>query len=309
MRPRTRAPSRALTGSARSDERQPPISTRQGYAYHPLRPWAEEKAQKAEERQVVRRCIWTAVSGWYEAYEPLFRFCANRAYPDVQVFVEVLHNARSQFFAACARLLQAVQGYDRVYVCDVDLMHVPLQPDLWEYHELRMQATGLPFSNSPRGKEPHGKDRLTGLHMATPEWYEKTKDARAHEIHRLFAGEIGNGRFDDELALMRVCRASGFPVPPKEPLVPRHFAVHLGTLRAYQTHNRPARETALRRRITPEMATKWNETIDSEGFPEAAQESCRGCPQIAEQLERLELYTRKLSPVKTDRYYLKYKAG
>jgi len=256
----------------------------------------------------MRRLVYTAATSWYRAFAPIFKWCVNYSYPEADVRVEIISGIRPPFYAACLRFLQAPsQEYDEVYVTDIDMFHMPLSPGLFEYHEERMRKTGLCYSNSPRsGKEPCGPDRLTGLHFATQEWYDQTSVARVSALQRLNDGDLGNGRFDDELMLMQICKDSGLEIPPREKLIKRHFGIHGGTVRCYENHTRNTRESQLRQRITPDMATMWNQMVDEPGFQEAARESCSMSPRVAFQLEQIELFTRKTSPVKNGNCFMRY---
>jgi hypothetical protein len=256
----------------------------------------------------MKRLIYTAAQGWYRSFAPLFKWCCNHAYPEADVQVEIISGIRPPFYAACARFLQAPsQEYDEVYVGDIDMFHMPQSPGLFEYHEERMRKTGLCYSNTPRSaKEPCGPDRMTGLHFATQEWYARTSVARVSALRRLNDGDLGNDRLEDELMLMQICKDSGLQIPPREKLLPRHFGIHGGTVRCYENHTRSTRESQLRMRISPEMATAWNEMVDMPGFQEAAIESCVMSKRVGFQLEQIEQFTRKTSPVKTGRYFLKY---
>jgi len=242
----------------------------------------------------MKRLIYTAASGWYTAYAPVFEYCCRRSYPDADVHVDIIDDRPEKYYAACYRLLNHPGGdYDEVYVTDVDMMHVPMSPGLWQYHEQRMAHSHLCYSNSPRKGEERGPERLTGLHFATPEWYQRTYDQRDHYLNLLEKGLIGKQRYDDELTLMKVCRESGVGIPPRERLIGRHFGIHLGTIRCYATHSDRARESQLRIRVTHDQAEAWNDIVDSDGFEDVARQACQGSRLVGEHLHRLEAFTRK----------------
>jgi len=254
----------------------------------------------------VKSAIFTAVSGAYIYYAPLFRFCSELSYPGVDVVIHTLDDSPTPFFAAVCRLLYEVDGYDEVYVTDADMIHLPTI-DLFRYHRERMEATGLCYSNSPRGHEHRGAERLTGLHFCTKEWYKRTKKSRTALMEKALRGEIGGSRFDDELALMQVAVESGVGIPPRERLIGRHMGAHLGTIRCYLSHGIREVESQLRVRVTVEQAEAWNDIVDMPKFREMVRGVCEKSPMIAEQLEVLERFTRKWATKKTDRYYLKYR--
>jgi hypothetical protein len=132
------------------------------------------------------------------------------------------------------------------------------EPTLMEFHLKEMENSGLCYSNSPRKSEPMGDKRMTGLHFCSQKWYRKTQEARDMYFHMLENGEIGNGRFDDELALMKVVKSSKIDVSPRfTPLVQRHHGIHMGTFRSYKSHTKQKLNEQLRMRISPEQARQW----------------------------------------------------
>jgi hypothetical protein len=147
------------------------------------------------------------------------------------------------------------------------MMIMPETPSLKDFHIQEMQESGLCYSNTPRGTEERGADRVTGLHFVGFEWFNKTYDARRKYLERCMNGEYTN-RIDDELILMRVIKESGLEVPRKRPLMKRHHGIHFGTLRAYKSHDRKHRFEQLRLRISPERARQWQELIIECGFNE-----------------------------------------
>ncbi len=76
-------------------------------------------------------------------------------------------------------------------------------------------------------------------------------------MHMLNNGEIGNGRFDDELMLNQILVRCRMPAPNLKKLVKRHHGIHLGTVRAYINHSRERLNTELRRRISKTQAQQY----------------------------------------------------
>ena len=230
--------------------------------------------------------IYTAASGHYTHYAPYFELCAKRAYPTVDVRVDILDNVPCLYYAACYRFLNEVPG-DYVYITDVDMVLMPM-PDLFAYHVGMMTVTGLPYSNCQRKNEPMGPDRLTGLHFCTPEWYQATVESRRVYMAKLNRGEVGKGRFDDELTLMRVVRESGLGIPPRRRLINLHFGVHIGTIRAYKSKTRETMRHQLNMRVSPALAQEMCVIMDS---PEWRDIKCDN-RTVREEMRTLEVYCR-----------------
>ena len=168
----------------------------------------------------MRTKIYTAASGHYIDYLPLWEYCAKRSYPEYEVKSTIIVHPKTQYYAACYRLL-VDSDTDYTYVTDVDMMILRENPTIAEFHINQMNQDGLCYSNSPRTKEEDGSNRLTGLHFARLEWYEETKELREKYLHMLDSGEIGNHRLDDERMLMKICKRSGLEIPRPRPLVIR----------------------------------------------------------------------------------------
>jgi hypothetical protein len=202
----------------------------------------------------------------YLGYAEMWRFCIRRAYPEcaVNCMMETA-TGKPKWYAACKRLLitPPMYGGEDVYVTDIDMMILPEIPTLYNFHHSEMIETGLCYSNTPRNNvdELYSRDRLTGLHYATKEWYDRTAEARKKYLEQLEAGRVGTQRIDDELILMKVCQESGLGIPPKHNLIKRHHGIHVGIIRAYFNHGIPIIRTKMKTRISPEMAHKWQAVV------------------------------------------------
>jgi hypothetical protein len=125
-------------------------------------------------------------------------------------------------------------GYDYIYVTDVDMLM------MWEnvpfdlFHEQEMMKTGLCYSNSIRNKHHYmGSKSLSGLHMATQQWLEKTEKERQRYYDLLESGLVGLEREADGWILYNMCERSGVGIPPKFNLIKRHHGTHLGSFRLF----------------------------------------------------------------------------
>jgi len=223
----------------------------------------------------------------YIGYFDLWKYCVEKSYPGTLSHCTVLEKTTTTYEAAVLRLLEdSCQIADYVYTTDVDIMHLPCE-NIIEYHNNRMAATGLCYSNTPRKKEYLGSQRLTGLHFASREWYHKTKNIREMYLHMLAQGEIGNGRFDDELVLMKVCKESGLGIPPTEPLINRHGGIHLGTFRNYYSHSKNKQNQQLRMRINYQQAECWLKFYDDPEFKKIVADTAKKSRVIKEELVAL----------------------
>jgi hypothetical protein len=203
--------------------------------------------------------IFTAASGLYCDYMPLWRWCISKAYQEYDCFCVIIQNPTTRYYAAIYRLLHHPSpDFKYIYVTDVDMMILREKPTLMDFHLREMKKTGLCYSNSKRYSEPQGDRRMTGLHFCNQRWYRKTQSQRDIYIHMLENGEICNNRFDDELILMKVMNDSKIEISPRfVSLVLRHHGIHMGTLRSYKSHTRQKLNEQLRMRITPDQARQW----------------------------------------------------
>jgi len=236
--------------------------------------------------------IYTAASGIYLDYAPLFTYMVKSQYPEYDVDVTKIVSPPATYSAACYRLLvnpAEMTGHEYVYITDVDMMILREEPGILEFHTAEMESTGLCYSNSIRKKhsEPQGDDRMTGLHFATAEWYRRTQDVRSRYFHAVDSGEFGNGRFDDELILKSVCEKSGVGIPRRFPLIARHHGIHLGTIRGYINHTRETMKHQLRYRINPAKARQWITMHEDKRFREICRLTAEKNRVIGKELEIL----------------------
>jgi hypothetical protein len=247
--------------------------------------------------------IFTTVNGRYRVYTDLFTFCCKRAYPDYEVMIGSIINQNTEddkikYLAACMRfLIQPVEDQDNyespdVYITDVDMMICPEKVSIQDFHRAEMGISGLCYSNSPRWKEPHGENRLTGLHYVRHTWWEDTREQRKIEEARIFKGEIGNGKCDDEMMLMRIVKNSGLPVAKYGPLINRHHGIHLGTIRDYAGGTLQTKKTVLRQRIDKEKAWYWCNLIDTADYKKLFAEIEKQDRQATYELKELEKFVR-----------------
>lgn len=249
--------------------------------------------------------IFTVAMGKYRVYTDLFTYLVNKAYPEYEVSVlnadEDLQFSKEflqdhPWFASCLRFTwdPSCGEYKNVYITDVDMMICPETPSLLDFHRAEMRETGLYYSNVPRWREPMGENRMTGLHFVGSQWWIASELAREHERQRLFCGEIGDCKCDDELMLMRIIKNSGLPVTQTSNLLRRHHGIHLGTLRDYRGETLQKRRGAVYSRIRPH-AGYWRELIETEDYKKLFAEIRRQDKDAEWELKELEKFVRQLA--------------
>jgi hypothetical protein len=161
-----------------------------------------------------------------------------------------------------------VDNSGEAWITDADIMVLRESPTIQEFHQAEMKVTGICYSNSPRNNgEERAFERVTGLNYVTPEWYEKTFNARERWYLRLQAGEIGKDRLDDEIMLKKIIEESCLGMAPKfKPLYKRHHGIHFGTARAYRWHEPQMRYIGLSMRISPEQAKQWQAIVSDDEY-------------------------------------------
>lgn len=146
-------------------------------------------------------CCTTVVNEGYQEYIPLYVYFLRTAYPEYDVLV-YFDGTLYPEVAACLELLADIggfeikpllyaydrtnshalmslrwllyddlfEGYENVYIGDVDMFIVREDTPLHEAHVAHAQRIGLPYSNRVR----KGACRLTGLHFVrTADYYPK----------------------------------------------------------------------------------------------------------------------------------------
>ena len=142
--------------------------------------------------------ITTVVDAKYMAFAPMFVYCCRQAYPEYDVkiilrdkclylldcetvlefqgFPRYLYNTIALRFVVP---LENYDGYDYVWITDIDIMMMREDPQLANVHEKQMVETKMCYSNSLRNKDHYlGSKSLSGLHFATQEWFDRVEPER-----------------------------------------------------------------------------------------------------------------------------------
>jgi len=169
--------------------------------------------------------ITTLASGWYKKLAPLFEYTARKYNPgcDVKVFYrEDLFPDYPNNATATLRFLMPnkyFEGYDYVFITDVDFLFLKHSPSMVEYHLDVIKRTGLPYS-AYRGRIKKGSrviwdgkfTRIAGGHVfVSRKWLEQTAPIRAKILSKVRDGV--DRRVRDEIVLYRIMRASGINTP------------------------------------------------------------------------------------------------
>jgi hypothetical protein len=144
----------------------------------------------------------------------------------------------------CLRFIAEFETTIPVLMVDVDF--ILFDRDLVPWHARRMRelktcfaAHHGPYKRPLRPQiAPHGWhkefERVSGgFAYFTPEWYQRTREARAQLATWPLLGEF---RESDEVALCRILKASKLPVPLSKYFPPALRGIHLGDFRPDMKH-------------------------------------------------------------------------
>jgi len=217
--------------------------------------------------------LFVVAEGRYQNYADMWELALEKSYPEYERFILTLDTNPKlpKYYGACIRYLFDHERFTGkyLYITDIDMMIVRESPSLLDFHVKELEETGLCYSNTQRGTEVMGFNRLTGLHFIknNDEWMQATFNIRAQEYGKLCRGEIGQSPIDDELMLMRIVKDSGLPLPPpRRNLIERHHGLHLGTVRAHCSKSHQALRQAISLRVDRTKATAWQEVVGSSEY-------------------------------------------
>lgn len=234
-------------------------------------------------------CITTVVDKNYMAYVPLFVWCIRQVYrSSVGIKIFVRNDCSYNVDADIVPLFQDFpqykyntialrfvvppehyEGYDYVYVTDIDMIIMPERISIEDFHKNEMVTTSLCYSNSLRHKLHYeGYNSLTGLHFASRKWFETTERQRSMYYELLKKGLVGLYREYDGVMLYRIAEKSNLPLPQKLKLKKRHHGIHLGNFRLFTEQDKWAD------RIPMDYRTQWNQWLANKDFLEMV-EQCK----------------------------------
>ncbi len=226
-------------------------------------------------------CISTTVDEKYQYYMPLFVLSLSRSYPeyDIKLFTHGKIKAEvkkalkiaggnccvvSGVFSGWAKHKYSpiswrflvppkhYEGYDYVYVTDIDMMITKEKVSLLKFHKMEMEKTGLCYSNSLRNaKHWKGRQSLSGLHFFNRIWLKKTEKARKRYATLVKQGAKGRKREFDGAMLYKMAKKSKVGISRKYSLVRRHHGIHLGSSRLFTSKYK------IQRRIDRAKCKRW----------------------------------------------------
>jgi hypothetical protein len=198
--------------------------------------------------------ITTVVDHNYQAYIPLFIYCAKKAYPeyDVRVFFrDILPDELGVLIdesylwhlrgfpnnKATTSSLRFVwhdtfmRNYDYCFITDVDILMYRETEPLHEQHLKVMKRAGLECYENIAVKHQKYGNRMPGVLFATKEWVERTREAREKYSEYLLNPDSANYYEHDEVMLYNICKESGLPITFKGTENWRHHGIHFGKYR------------------------------------------------------------------------------
>ncbi len=253
-------------------------------------------------------CISTVVDKTYMAYAPMFVWCCKQVYPsyDIKLFLrdpcpydltgaEVIplfeKFPRYVYNSIALRFVvppKYYEGYDHVYVGDIDIMIMPERIALDEFHRNEMVTTGLSYSNSLRNIHHYcGYQSVSGLHFASKHWFDQTEEQRAIYYRLLERGLIGLYREYDGLMLYRMIEKSGLKLPAKLKLKKRHHGIHLGNFRLFSSKEKIAE------RIPVDYRSQWQEWCGNPEFTAILKRSREDNSELDYQVTALDEFIRR----------------
>lgn len=217
--------------------------------------------------------IVSYVHGWYVDYLPTFIYSVKKAYPhytikiflreqlpdglrekcnDAIIVEDYFKNRAKQeepgkvpYYLRFLIPYEQLEEFDRVFICDIDLLMVKEDPSLDKQLDSIMRQTGLPFANYLRNKKESWPERFTGWHyIDVKRYFHKTKQAiksidPSFDItqipHYSYYDGFGNKRYGQEALLHKIIMDS-FDFDPESVRqsilnFPTHHGLHLGPLR------------------------------------------------------------------------------
>ncbi len=196
-------------------------------------------------------CVAVVVNRKYQKYIPMFTYFCLRSYSEVGVRIFLIDGELKEKYEGIMdelkgdvvvkeafkdfpksnqelKMLRWVipennfDGYDNVYMGDVDMLICKEEISLEEQHLKHCMEMDLCYSNMVR---PNSKHRLSGLHFIKKEEYYNKTESVMNKYSRL----LKQGKFENKLnetMLYEMLKESGLGLPIKMFWV--HHGIHLG---------------------------------------------------------------------------------
>jgi len=166
--------------------------------------------------------LFTVVSGEYRLFVPLFKHCAQKAYPEYnfQVF------EHDSSFSPDMRFLVDPGLEGNTLIIDVDFLLFREKEPIEAQRLRAMDKYGLTCYHN---YQSHPK-RCPGVHFVTNDWWQNTKTVRDTVLAEYETGKRVASKDSDEYLIYEIVAASGLPVPPQG--INRWWhGIHLGAYR------------------------------------------------------------------------------
>lgn len=198
---------------------------------------------------------------YFMHYIPLFAYCFNRLYPEVEIHATIyghadditktaakgmpflhIHENGQKIPPAIGRFIHIPDG--EVIVADVDILF--MAPGLIEYCKRMAKQLGTPFyaAHGARKKPKRfpdswygDKERLCGAFVyLTQEWTDRTRPFREATFSALINGKLQEYREEDEVILCNFCKFASYPINQEKYFPLQHRGVHLGDFKSEMQH-------------------------------------------------------------------------
>lgn len=210
-------------------------------------------------------CIAVVVNRKYQKYVPVFTYFCLRSYPDIGVRIFLVGSGLKEKYSGIMNELagdviikeafknypksnqelkmlrwflpeDSFNGYDNVYIGDVDMLICGEDMSLEEQHIKHCKEMGMTYSNMVR---PNSKHRLSGLHFIRKEKYYERMGGIINKYSKL----LKSGKLKQELnetILYKMMKESDLGLPTK--MFWAHHGIHLGYWRKGERKNKISEE-------------------------------------------------------------------
>jgi hypothetical protein len=200
----------------------------------------------------VKLAIMTIVSGDYQWYAPMFRYCIKKEFPDVTPLVygnalsasdgSIISTAESDkschfptdgYTTAAMRFVFStpeLESFDAVLITDIDMLMMAEPTPLAQQHLVSMRRNSLQCFDNYISGMTEGNERCPGVHFVTKDWWEATREARAKYAKELME-KGARAWWWDEAMLLKIIRESRLPDPSRVPNMWAMHGIHIGDWR------------------------------------------------------------------------------
>ncbi len=237
----------------------------------------KRKAKLLAKKRSGSVCIFTAVSGTYQWYIPLFVNRIQKEYPEYDIKV-VVRGKLDLPERMQDRIIQRVDDgypldghttaalryveyekdlceYDFVLITDSDMLIKREDPTLLDQHAAHMEVFDLKCYQNYVGSMYENSPRLPGIHFVTKDWWGPTRGTR--QKYGLDLRQNGSHGWEwDEVMLGKIVRESGLPLQDEPSLWANH-GVHLGhwrrQLKEKTVHSIPGQVTTYMKKLIADI--------------------------------------------------------